>query len=374
MSPELSARMEAMAGSATSRAAASPGRASSIDLGAGSPDWAPPAEALEAARAALAGTVSYVTPGGDAELRRRLCADSEWHAQRFHDESSLLTTGGKEALFLGLLASITPGDRVAICAPYWPSFLEQVRAAGGVPVIVPAGEDGFPDRDSLGRAIDSAAALIVNSPSNPTGLVWPPDLWDFVARRAEDADVWVVLDAVYAGLCRAGTRATEGGLPLSLLKRTLVVDSGSKRFALPGLRIGWAVGPSLWIDAMRRLQDASTTHPSVAGQAALRAALDVESVWLRAVRTELDARRDAVARCVDTCAGLTLSGGDAGLYAWIALPRGTCDASVVERVQASGGPKVLPGSLFGAPGHVRVALRAKAPELESACSVLSGFV
>ncbi|MFT6833827.1 MAG: aspartate aminotransferase [Planctomycetota bacterium] len=370
MSPRLSDRVHGMAGSATAQAANAPreeGAKPWIELAVGCPDWEPPPGCSEAAAAACGPRVPYRTPGGDLELRRRLVEQSPWNASGA-DTECLLTTGGKEALFLGLGAILSPGDVVLVCAPYWPSFLEQIRAWGGVPHVIPEGRDGLPQLHPMAAAAEHAKAIIVNTPANPSGRVWPKERLQELAKLAHREDLWVVLDAVYGGLSYNHQEPVEGGLPKAMLDRALVVDSGSKSHALAGLRIGWATGPAPWIRAMRGLQDASSTHPSVAGQAALAAALDAPPAWSEAVRLRLQTRARALWKAVQSSPSLSMRLPDGGLFGLIELPAETDDRAFVQRLAAEQQLAVVRGSAFGAPGTVRVALTADGEVLQEAVS------
>ncbi|QDV05961.1 Aspartate aminotransferase [Planctomycetes bacterium Poly30] len=347
-----------MAGSATSRAASAPrqeGAQPWIDLAVGCPDWEPPRACIESAAAACGPRVPYRTPGGDPDLRQRLVEESAWNAGG-GDIDCVLTTGGKEALFLGLGAILVPGDVVLVCAPYWPSFLEQIRAWGGVPHVIPEGRDGLPQLHALASAAPRAKAIIVNTPSNPSGRIWPTARWQELSKLAHREDLWVVLDAVYGGLAYSERSCVQNGLPTALLARTLVVDSGSKSYSLPGLRIGWATGPARWIQAMRSLQDASSTHPSLAGQAALRAALDIDPDWSSGVRARLQQRAEALWKAVQASKSLTMRLPEGGLFGLIELPAGTDDRDFVRRLAEEQQVAVIAGSAFGAPTTLRAAL------------------
>lgn len=381
MSPSFAARVSELRGSATGKAAAGQAAAGEarnnaddvIDLAVGCPDWAPPEEALAAARDVLRGRVAYGLPGGDPSLRSLLCS-------RAHVPSgtrgldSIVTSGGKEALFLGLGAVVSPGDRVAVLAPYWPSFLEQVRAWGGIPVIVPAGDDGLPDRARLQEVMPWVKAVIINTPCNPNGRVWSQDRIEALGRWAETHDTWVILDAVYAALGPPGTEVLPSEAMGPLAGRMLAVDSASKRFALPGLRVGWATGPAAWVDGMRRLQDASSTHPSTVGQAALRGALAAERGWMPSVRRTLEERRSAFRAAAQAAGFPAEAPPQAGLFGLLRLPPRVDDQRLAEDLAHHDGVRVLAGRAFGAPGTLRVALIVDPAKITVAIGRIQGAI
>lgn len=366
----LSERMGQLEGSATGRAAAAGGEARvQVDLGVGSPDWAPPREAIEAAHRAMACAVPYGAPGGDPALRRELVRRDTW-TRGSTDRSAIVTAGGKEALFLALGTVVSPGDRVVVLRPYWPSFPEQIRAWGGVPTFVDCGGDGLPERAELRRALVGARALIVNTPCNPSGVEWDADRFRELGDWAEKEDVLVLIDAVYAGLGGPDGDPLPDGLPRTLHQRTLVIDSASKRYALAGLRVGWAVGPGAWVDGMRRLQDAASTHPGTPGQTALMAALEHGQAWLETARTRLESRRRAVMEEVRAHPSLGCMPASAGLFVLVDLPERTDATAVARRLLESGGVRLMPGDAFGRTGSLRLALCAGEEPLRRAVGTI----
>ncbi len=372
MSPSLSTRMHSMGGSATGRAAhARPASDAQdwIDLSVGCPDWAPPPACLEAASAAASGpTLGYGRPGGCPDLRARLAEESAWHSPSSKVES-IVTSGGKEALFLALGAALSPGDTVLVCAPYWPSFLEQIRAWGAIPHIVPSDNEGLPQLIRLAAEAEQAQAIIVNTPCNPSGRLWPTESIQRLAYLARRHDLWVLVDGVYGALCHQ--RDVTGAaveLPENLSDRTVVIDSGSKAFALAGLRVGWAVGTAHWIQGMRHLQDATSTHPSLPGQAALSAALDAPAEWALAVRERLRLRAQALWLAVQGHPQLSMRLPEAGLFGWLKVSCNTDDVHLAKSLAATHSLSVVPGSVFGAPGRVRLALTAGTSVLTEAAA------
>lgn len=378
MSPVLSSRTRAMTGSVTGRAAQvqrRSGAQSWIDLSVGCPDWAPPPRCIEAAVEAARGPqLPYGKPGGHSDLRRKLIEDCHWFEPSSEVES-LVTSGGKEALFLALGAALSPGDVVLVCAPFWPSFIEQIRAWGAIPRIVPCDNEGLPQLTRLAAAAEGARAIIVNTPCNPSGRVWPVERFERLAYLARRHDLWVLIDGVYGALGH-GDRHSDAAvmLPRTLAERSIVVDSGSKRFALAGLRVGWAVGAADWVRAMRDLQDAVSTHPSLPGQAALAAALDEPATWISDVRVRLRDRACALWRAVQAKPNVSMRLPDAGLFGWIELPAGADDVELVRRLVEDSQLAVLHGSAFGVPRAVRLSLTQPGPLLAEAAARISRAV
>ncbi|MEM7675945.1 MAG: pyridoxal phosphate-dependent aminotransferase, partial [Myxococcota bacterium] len=355
----LSRRAAGLAGSATSRAVAVPLAAgpsgAPIDLGAGDADWEPPPEALTAAESALKQT-GYGRPGGEIELLQTVASEYGAAAER---GEAVATTGGKEALFLALGAVVEPGDAVVVVAPYWPTFIEQIKFFGGVPVIISPKND---DPEMLAKACRGARGIIVNTPGNPSGRGWSRAAAEIAVAHARTTGAWVLVDAVYAALTYGSVQVDAAWFRAQCPDRTLIVDAASKRLALPGLRVGWAVGPAEWIDGMRRLQDASTTHPSRPGQAAALAGLRAEARWLPDVRARLSQRSTALREAL-AAVGLEMNAPSGGLFGLVSLDGAgesgqAADVAFARRLIAERSLKTVPGSAFGAPNTLRLALRA----------------
>ena len=355
----LSARVLSMAPSATSRAANAAVASSTdeppLDLGAGCPDWGPPPGAIEAAHQALDASVGYGRPGGDPAL---LAAVTKAHLgfAAVDGMRAIATCGGKEALFFALGAVVDPGDEVVVCAPYWPTFVDQIRAFGGVVRLVPAGSDGRPSLDHLRTALDGAKAVIVNTPGNPSGLSWSKEAAALVKTAALNRNTLIVVDNVYGQLTFGEASVSGRWFLTECPTHTVIVDGVSKRLAMPGLRVGWALGPSSWVDGMRRLQDASTTHPNGPAQAAALAGLSAETDWLPGVRRRLARRVQAFVEAVEDSAVLSVHPPTGGLFGLVHLPPDVDDIEFAERLSRRRALKCVPGSAFGVPGALRLAL------------------
>ncbi|MGE5507191.1 MAG: pyridoxal phosphate-dependent aminotransferase [Chitinophagales bacterium] len=297
----LSERIQAVAPSATLAvdALVRKARAEGVDVvgfGTGEPDFDTPEHIKEAARAALAaGATKYTATGGTAELRAAICDDLERRGLLYPPNQVMATTGGKQALYNAFQVLLNPGDEVLIPAPYWVSYVEMVRLAGGRPVIVPAvEEEGFvPRLEALtGACTARTRALVINSPSNPTGEIWPAALLAQVAELALARDLILISDEIYADLVYDGASALSvAGLSPDLKERTLVVNGVSKTYAMTGWRLGYAAGPAPLIQAMENLQSHSTSNPSALSQAAAVAALTGPREPVERMRQEFAARR-----------------------------------------------------------------------------------
>ena len=250
-----------------------------IGLGAGEPDFPTPENIREAAKAAIdRGETRYTAVDGIPELKDAVIAKFARENDLTYDRSEVTVgTGGKQVLYNALMATLNPGDQVIIPAPYWVSYPDMVRLAGGEPVIMPAGpETGFRfSPEQLEAAITPKTKwLIFNSPSNPTGAGYNPDdlkaITDVLERHPH---VWVLTDDMYEHIAFPGFEfRTPAQIAPALKDRTLTLNGVSKAYAMTGWRIGYAGGPAQLIAAMRKIQSQSTSNPcSVSQWAAVEA-------------------------------------------------------------------------------------------------------
>lgn len=247
-----------------------------IAMTAGEPDFQPPEHVFAAAREAIEkGLTKYTPAEGTFELREAIVAkhlrENGWRAT---PEQAIVSTGGKQVLYNAVQAMVDPGDEVILIAPYWVSYPAQVEVAGGVVVAVEArAEDGFvPDPDEIAAAVTPRTrAIVLNSPSNPTGAVYPREVVERIAQIARERGLWLISDDLYEHLIYEGEFT-----PVQPLypEGTLTVHGASKGYALTGWRIGWGVGPTPLVKAMTRLQGQVTSGANALAQHATVAALN----------------------------------------------------------------------------------------------------
>jgi aspartate aminotransferase len=281
-------------------------------------------------------------------------------------------------------ACVDDGDEVAIFAPYWTSYPEQVKLAGGNPVIVPAAEaDGFvPSAGALEKALTPRSrAVIVNSPSNPTGAVIPRAEWEGIAELAAARGLLLVCDEVYEDFVYGGGAYVSGTAFLPRLKEQLViVNSFSKPYAMTGWRVGYALGPRALIGAAATVQmhDASQA-PSISQHAAL-AALTGPQEPLREMVAEFAMRREYLIPALRSIPGVTCAmpegafyafPGVTGLYGRLGV---TSSEEVAMLLLREAHVVTVPGEGFGAPGYIRLSYAASLAELQDAVARIGAFV
>ncbi|MER3536887.1 MAG: aspartate aminotransferase [Thermus sp.] len=341
-----------------------------VPLTAGEPDFDTPEHVKEAARRALAqGKTKYAPPAGIPELREAL-------AEKFRRENGLavapeetiVTVGGKQALFNLFQALLDPGDEVIVLAPYWVSYPEMVRLAGGVPVeVATRPEDGFvPDPEAVRRAITPRTkALVVNSPNNPTGAVYPQEVLEALARLAVEHDFYLVSDEIYEHLIYEGAHFSPGTLAP---EHTITVNGAAKAFAMTGWRIGYACGPRGVIKAMADISSQSTTSPDTIAQwAALEALTNLEAsqAFIQMARKAYQKRRDLLLEGLSAL-GLKAVRPSGAFYVLL-----NTDAFAEDEIQAAerlleARVAVVPGTDFAAYRHVRLSYATSEENLKKA--------
>lgn len=381
--PSLNRLALSLGPSPTMQGAASPCRhPDPVDLTVGEPAAAPPEAVREAAGAAAReDRARYGPAAGLPELRARVAEDlNHRDGLSRSPEQVILTSGGKAALLDALRCLLEPGDEVIVFAPHWPTFLDQIRWAGGVPRVVPCGADLLPEGDALEAAVNPhTRAVILNQPSNPTGRVWDEARLLALARLAREHALWILVDQVYGTLSLDGPERPFLRQVPDLTDRTVVVESFSKRFAMTGYRLGAAAGPLPLIRAMTALASSSVTHPNVLAQHAGLAALGLDDRWERAQLQALREQRDEAVASLSRLPGLRLQVPEGGLFLFPdcqALLEGAGladDQALVASLRDELGLKLLPGSAFGAPGHVRLSLGAPRDRLREGIGRLASF-
>ncbi len=351
-----------------------------INMFVGEPDFEAPAAVQEAACAAVRGGEARYTPmAGTPELRAAIAAHlTRSRGVPFAPEHVVVCHSAKHALSGAVLALVSDGDEVLVPLPAWVSYAEQVRVAGGRPVLVPPRADFGPDLAALRAAVGPrTVGLLLNSPCNPTGHVLSDDDVAALVALAEERDLWILSDEVYHRLVYEGPPARSPvGLGEAARRRTAVVDGASKAFAMTGYRIGFLAGAPELVDAVARLHGQTTGCPNAVSQAAYAAALADEPPEVGRMVAAFAQRR------AHLLAGLERLGlrGPPPRGAFYAFPdvspwldgRGVeafCDELLEEHDLA-----LVPGTAFGAPGHVRLSYALGLERLDEALERLATFL
>ena len=342
-----------------------------IGFGAGEPDFPTPAHVVEAAVAAARDPRYHrysPTPGLPA-LREAIAAmTARDSGYRVEPAQVLVTNGGKQALYNTFATLLDPGDEAILPAPYWTTYPESIRLAGGVPVEVLTSEDSgyLATVEQLEAARTPRTKLLVFvSPSNPTGAVYPPDQVEAIGRWAAEHGIWVVTDEIYEHLVYDG--AEFASMPVrvpELTDRCVVVNGVAKTYAMTGWRVGWLIGPPDVVKAAANLQSHATSNVANVSQVAAIAALTGDLEAVHEMREAFDRRRRTIVRMLQDIPGVRCPEPKGAFYAYPSVQdvvgrsiRGTTiesSAHLCEVVLAEAEVAVVPGEAFGTPGYVRM--------------------
>jgi len=271
-----------------------------VDFGAGEPDFPTPQPVKDAAKVAIdQNFTKYTPPAGTPDLRQAICARYKAdYGVSFSEAETIVTAGGKQALYNIAMTLYNPGDEVITHAPYWPTIPEQIKLADATPVIVHTKpEDAFAIHpDAIIAAITPRTkAIIINSPANPTGAVISEDSMAAIADAAAKRGIWVIVDLCYE-------RLIYDNVPHNLVKvltdrhreRTLLAGSASKAYSMTGWRCGWILGPKEVVAAADTLQGHSTSNVASISQKAVLQALTGSQEPVTAMLNEYKVRRDTL--------------------------------------------------------------------------------
>lgn len=340
-----------------------------VNFTAGEPDFDTPEHIRDAAIQAIhRGQTRYTAVGGTNALKEAVArALTEDTGVTYGSDQVLVSVGAKHSLYNAVLSVVSPGDGVLLPLPYWVTYPEQILLAGGKTqlVAIAPGNRGELTREDLERVANSETrALILNSPSNPSGAVISPPQLKRIAEFAVERDLWVISDEIYGKLVYDDTEQVSiAGFP-GMAERTIVINGVSKAYAMTGWRIGFAAGPKAVISAMAKLQSQSTSSPTTIAQFAAETALTGPQQPVVEMRREFDRRRRyAVARVRDI-PGLTVNDPKGAFYLWVNMSgligrtirdtiiRSADDLALLLLEQAE--VSVVPGSGFGVPDHFRM--------------------
>ncbi|HXI86967.1 MAG TPA: pyridoxal phosphate-dependent aminotransferase [Parvularculaceae bacterium] len=362
-----------------------------IGLGAGEPDFDTPDHVKEAAIEAIRrGKTKYTNVDGIPELKAAIAAKFRRDNSLEYKESEIsVAPGGKAVIFNALTATLNGGDEVVIPAPYWVSYPDMTRLAGGEPVIVETrAEDGFRLRpDDLDRAITKRTRwLILNSPSNPTGAAYDAAaLKDIADVLLKHPHVLILTDDIYEHIVYDGfTFATIAEIEPQLFERTLTLNGASKAYAMTGWRIGYAGGPEKLIRAMAKVMSQSTTDPCSISQWATVAALNGDHSFLIERNRAFEERRNIVVAMLNEAAGLSCATPEGAFYVYPscagaigkAAPTGRMIASDEDFASAlleAENVAVVFGAAFGLSPYFRISYAAAKADLEEACRRIQRF-
>lgn len=354
-----------------------------MNLTAGEPDFPVAPVVKKAAIEAVEKDFNkYTAVTGIPELRKAISGKFKKENQlEYAPEEIVCSAGAKQAIFNFLLATINPGDEVIIPAPYWVSYPDMVKIAGGKPVVIEStATSGFKiSAEQLRQAITpKTKALILNSPSNPTGAVYGKSELAALARVLEGSNIWVVSDEIYEKVVYEAEFASFAALSDDAFKRTLTVNGFSKTFSMTGWRLGYAAGPKPLIGAMSMLQGQSTSGPNSVAQKAAVAALELKEEAIRPMIAAFKRRRDRMAEIFSASDFFSFVRPGGAFYFFLNVERAYGKQYNHDQVLAGSEDLAfyllnaahvgtVAGQGFGADGYLRLSFAVADAEVEEGC-------
>ncbi len=345
-----------------------------VDFGAGEPHFATPEHIKQAAiRAIEQNFTKYTGVAGTAELRdaivQRHAAD---FGSDYRREEVIASVGGKHAIFNAMQVLVDHGDEVILPVPYWVSFKDIIRYAGGTPVYVEGDEErGFAiTAEMIARAITPRTKLIVlNSPANPSGAVMSPEHMTEIVHLAHQRGIYVMSDECYVYLNFTGRRFSAGSLR-DAKEHLVIIGSLSKTYAMTGWRLGYALAPAELVKAMQKLQSQSTSNPTSIVQKAAVAALNGPQECVDGMVREYIELRDVAVEGLRSIPGVRCVQPEGAFYVYPNVSsffgRGRLNSAsdVAGRLLREGHVVTVPGEAFGTRDHIRISYATSRKEVE----------
>ena len=359
------------------------------DFGPGEPDFPTPEHIKKAAIKAIEeNKTKYTATPGIMPLREAICA---WHKRElgsnYEPKECVVNVGGKHAIFNAVSVLIQQGDEVLIPAPYWVSFPDIVKYAGGTPVYVPSTpEDGFAVKDAaVEKAITpKTRLLILNSPSNPAGGVVPAEEFERILAVCKKHNVWLMGDECYSHFVYPPNKPYSIASAADSKAHVIIVGSVSKTFAMTGWRIGYTLAPEALVQASNKLQSQSTSNPTSIAQYAALAAMTGPMDAVPPMLAEYEKRRKRIVEGLRKIPGVTCEWPGGAFYAFPnisaflkngdhgpALAKSCTEISkqLLDQAQVA----VVPGEAFGAPGYLRLSYATSIERIDEGLRRLEKF-
>ena len=355
-----------------------------VDFGAGEPDFDTPENIKRAAAEAMrAGKTKYTPTAGIRELQQAIIDFYEQQFDTRYERTEVMaTSGGKQALFNAIVSLINPGDEVLIAKPYWVTFPEIVVFAGGIPVFIETAENGFVlTAEMIEKAITPRTkAVILNSPSNPSGRVIPPAEFERIMELLAERAIYALSDECYLRFVYPPAEVfSAAGLPAKLRARLCIAGSFSKTYAMTGWRLGYSLAPAEWTKAMLKVQSHSTSNPTSIAQWAATEALGGSQESVAAMLAEYTSRRAWLLEVLREIPGFFCNEPEGAFYAFPDLraclqgklkTSGEFAQQLLDQEQTV----VTDGAGFGAEGFIRISYATSMAQLEEGLSRIKRFV
>lgn len=345
-----------------------------IAFGVGEPDFDTPEPIRQAAIDALnAGFTHYTASTGIPELKKAIVGKLEReNGLTYAPEQIIVSCGAKQSVYNTMQVLVEAGDEVILIAPYWMTYADQIQLAGGTPkVVYTTGESDFvPTYEQLKQAVTSKTkAIILNSPSNPTGAVLPRETLKEIAALAIRHNFWIVADEIYERLLYGISHTSIGTLGKEVFERTITIGGCSKSYAMTGWRIGFAAAPLPVAKAMSNLQDQVTSNPTSFAQKGAVVAFNLPSESVEVMRAEFEERRNLIVKLLRDIPGLQVPEPKGAFYVFPNVShylgnKFASDADLATYLLETANVATVPGSVFEGAGHLRLSYAASREDIQ----------
>ena len=361
-----------------------------IGFGAGEPDMDTPEHIKEAAILAIKqGFTKYTPAAGTLELREAICRKLKSdNGLEYIPSQIVVSNGAKHSLINALQAILNPGDEVILPAPYWVSYPEMIKLADGVAVYMNTIEENnykIKPQDLLSKITSKTKAFVLNSPSNPTGMVYTEDELREIAKIAVDKGIFVISDEIYEELIYDGCKHVSiASLGNEIKELTIVVNGLSKAYAMTGWRIGYTASNPEIAKIMANVQSHATSNPNSIAQKAAVAALDGGKEFISEMRTQYEKRRSFMVDRINSIDGVSCKKPSGAFYVMMNIGNligknynGTIitDSDVFAEALLEGSKVVvIPSTAFGISGYIRLSYAVSMKNIEEGLNRIERFV
>ncbi|MEM9274087.1 MAG: pyridoxal phosphate-dependent aminotransferase [Cyanobacteria bacterium P01_F01_bin.143] len=359
-------------------------KAEGIDVcsfSAGEPDFPTPKHICEAAQKAIdQGKTRYGAVAGELRLREAIAKKLQTKNNlSYQAENIIVTNGGKHSLYGLMQALIAAGDEVIIPAPYWVSYPEMVKLAGGTPIFIEttAANNYRMTAEQLENAItEKTKLLVLNSPSNPTGTVYPPGEIRVIADIVVEKDILVVSDEIYENILYDDTEHLSiGAVNPEIFKRTIISNGFAKSYSMTGWRLGYAAGPLEVIKAMGKIQGHSTSNVCSFAQYGAIAALEESQDCVQQMLSAFAQRREFIYQAINDVSALSCPKPDGAFYVFADISKtGLKSLDFCNSLLDSYQVATIPGIAFGADNCIRISYATSMDTIKQGIERLSNFV